>query len=133
MADPMQRDDRRYTYGDFASWPEGERWEPIDGVAYDMSPAPSPRHQVVLGELHAQFHAALRGSPCRPYLAPLDVRLPNGTEEDALVSTVVQPDLAVVCDAAKIDARGCRGAPDLLVEILSPSTAYKDQTAKHEL
>lgn len=133
MADPLRKADRRYTYNDYASWSDEERWELIDGVAYDMSPAPSPRHQSVLGELHAQFHATLRGSPCRAYLAPFDVRLPDGAEEDELVSTVVQPDLLVICDAAKVDTRGCRGAPDLLVEILSPSTAYKDQTAKQEL
>jgi Uma2 family endonuclease len=133
MADPARRDDREYTYGDYLLWPDEERWELIDGVAYDMSPAPSRRHQAILGELHVQFRAAVHGTGCRVYLAPFDVRLPDAEEEDARVRTVVQPDLAVICDAAKLDDAGCRGAPDLVVEILSPSTAYKDQTRKHEL
>ena len=80
-----------------------------------------------------QVRAAVQGTKCRVYLAPLDVRLPDADEEDARVRTVVQPDLVVVCDRAKIDTAGVRGAPDLLVEILSPSTAYKDQTRKLEL
>jgi Uma2 family endonuclease len=133
VADPLQKDDRQYTYADYASWPEGERWELIDGLAYDMSAAPSTRHQVVLGSLHALARAALAGKTCRAYLAPLDVLLPEAGEADGKVRSVVQPDLVVVCDPGKILPKGCRGAPDLLAEILSPSTAYKDQTRKLEL
>jgi Uma2 family endonuclease len=102
-------------------------------VAFDMSPAPLRRHQGILGELYVQFRSAVNGTGCRVYLAPFDVRLPDADEEDAQVRTVVQPDLVVVCDETKLDDAGCRGAPDLVVEILSPSTAYKDQTRKHEL
>lgn len=133
MADPVRRDDRQYTYGDYLSWGDDERWELIDGVAYDMSPAPGRRHQEILGSLYAQVRATVHGTGCRVYLAPFDVRLPDAEEDDARVRTVVQPDLAMVCDRAKLDDAGCRGAPDLVVEILSPSTAYKDQTKKHEL
>lgn len=133
MADPLQKDNRQYTYADYASWPEGERWELIDGLAYDMSAAPSSRHQYVLGSLHALARAALAGTACRAYLAPLDVLLPEAGEADELVRSVVQPDLVVVCDRSKIVDKGCRGAPDLLAEILSPSTAYKDQTRKLDL
>jgi Uma2 family endonuclease len=133
VADPVHRNDRRYTYGEYLAWPGDERWELIDGVAYDMSAAPARRHQDILGALHVQVRAAVRGTKCRTYLAPFDVRLPDDSEEDAQVRTVVEPDLVVVCDPAKLDKAGCRGAPDLLVEILSPSTAYKDQTTKLEL
>jgi Uma2 family endonuclease len=133
MVDPLQKDDRVYTYGDYVTWPEEERWELIDGVAYNMSAAPSTRHQVILGSLHALARQALAGTRCRPYLAPFDVRLPEANEEDDRIKSVVQPDLTVVCDSTKIDKRGCRGAPDLAAEILSPTTAYKDQTRKLDL
>lgn len=134
MADPMRKDDRHYTYADYSVWPPEERWELIDGVAYDMSPAPAPRHQLVLGELYAQFHRSLEGSRCVVFLAPFDVRLPDTPDEpDRDIRSVVQPDLTIVCDRGRIDDRGCRGAPDLAVEILSPSTAYKDQSQKFAL
>jgi Uma2 family endonuclease len=123
-------DDSGYTYRDYLSWPDEERWELIDGVAYCMSPAPAPRHQEHLVELVSQFAAHLRRKPCRVYVAPFDVRLPDGDEADEKIRTVVQPDLVVICDATKIDERGCRGAPDLAIEILSPSTGSKDQVQK---
>jgi Uma2 family endonuclease len=126
-------DARAFTYGDYLTWPDDERWEIIDGVAYCMSPAPTPRHQQQLVEVTRQFANHLSGSPCRVYVAPFDVRLPDADEPDDAVTTVVQPDLAVVCDAARIDARGCRGAPDLVLEILSPSTSAKDQSEKLDL
>jgi Uma2 family endonuclease len=133
VADPLQKDDRPYTYADYASWPDEERWELIDGVAYSMSPAPAPRHQRVLGALYALARAALSGRPCEALLAPLDVLLHEAGEPDSQVRSVVQPDLIVVCDPSKVDKKGCHGAPDLLAEILSPSTAYKDLTRKLEL
>jgi Uma2 family endonuclease len=123
-------DDSVYTYRDYLSWPDEERWELIDGVAYCMSPAPAPIHQEYLGELLAQFVAYLRGKPCRVYGAPFDVRLPDRGEADEEIHTVVQPDLVVICEATKIDERGCRGAPDMAIEILSPSTGSKDQVQK---
>lgn len=115
-----------YSYGDYEKWPEDERWELIDGVPYDMTPAPSRGHQEILGALYLQFAAYLKGKPCRIYLAPFDVRLPEGREEDALIKTVVQPDLTVICDRTKLDDKGCKGAPDLTIEITSPHTAAKD-------
>ena len=119
-----------YTYGDYVNWPDEERWELIDGVAYNMSPAPNRRHQEILGETFRQAADSLVGKPCRAYIAPFDVRLPEADEDDADTTTVVQPDLAVVCDPAKLDDKGCRGAPDFIVEVLSPSTAAKDQIEK---
>jgi len=120
-----------YTYADYLTWPEEERWELIEGTAYAMTPAPTVRHQQILGRLHLQMGQALEDDPCEVLLAPLDVRLPDGASiADEAIRNVVQPDLLVVCDPEKLDSAGCLGAPDLVVEILSPSTAFKDQTAK---
>ena len=123
----------KYTYGDYLTWSDEERWELIDGVPYQMTPAPSRRHQEVLGALHVQFFVALEGKPCKVYLAPFDVRIPAHDEADDLIQTVVQPDLVIVCDQTKLDEKGCKGVPDLLVEILSPATAGKDLKLKLDL
>ncbi len=125
--------EERYSYGDYLAWDDGERWELIDGIAYNMSPAPNRRHQGISMELSAQFHSYLRDKPCKAYHAPFDVRLPEGDEADEETSTVVQPDLVVVCDPDKLDDKGCRGAPDLVVEILSPSTSGRDLKLKFNL
>ncbi|MDP9011555.1 MAG: Uma2 family endonuclease [Pseudomonadota bacterium] len=125
-----QRDALRHTYGDYRHWPEEVRYELVDGIAYLMSPAPSRQHQRLLGELFYQVRGSLEGKPCEAYLAPFDVRLPRGDEADDLIDTVVQPGLLVVCDRDKLDERGMRGAPDWVVEVLSPTTAAHDQTTK---
>jgi Uma2 family endonuclease len=128
-----RRDNEYHTYGDYCSWPDDVRYELIDGVAYAMGPAPVRRHQGILGEVFRQVANILEGSPCRPYIAPFDVRLPKADEIDNHVDTVVQPDLVVICDRAKLDDKGCRGAPDWVVEVLSPSTAGHDQILKRAL
>lgn len=128
-----RRDSEYHTYADYCSWPDDVRYELIDGVAYAMGPAPVRRHQGVLLELARQVANILEGSPCRPYVAPFDVRLPKTDEIDNDVDTVVQPDLVVICDRAKLDDKGCRGAPDWVVEVLSPSTAGHDQILKRAL
>ena len=130
MAHPQTQPSDRYAYGDYLRWPEEERWELIDGVPYSMTPAPSRLHQRLVTGLAVPLGTYLEGKPCELYVAPFDVRLPKGEEEDEAVETVVQPDLVIVCDPAKLDDRGCRGAPDLVVEILSPSTAARDHIAK---
>ena len=122
-----------YTYGDYRQWTGNDRFELIEGHAYAMAPAPARRHQEVLGEVFRQVSNALKGQLCRPFIAPFDVRLPQGDEADDRVDTVVQPDLSVVCDPAKLDAAGCRGAPDWVVEVLSPATAGHDQIVKRAL
>ncbi|MDR0310315.1 MAG: Uma2 family endonuclease, partial [Acidobacteriota bacterium] len=109
--------DERYTYADYASWDTEERYELIDGVPYLMSPAPLRKHQSILFELSGQFRNFLKGKPCKAFAAPFDVRLNADTYDD----TVVQPDLVVICDKLKLDAKGCVGAPDMVIEILSPS------------
>lgn len=128
------RDVERHSYADYLAWPDDVRYELIDGVAYAMGPAPSRRHQEVVLELARQIAAALDGSPCRPYIAPFDVRLPSEAGAgDERIDTVVQPDISVICDRAKLDERGCVGAPDWIVEVLSPTTASHDQIVKRAL
>lgn len=127
---PKPRETDRYTYADYLRWPDDERWELIDGEAYAMTPAPTPNHQTIEAELIRQLASYFLDKPCRVFPAPFDVRLPRDAEADDAVNTVVQPDIAVVCDDAKIDRRGCRGAPDWVIEILSPSTAGHDQVRK---
>ena len=124
------RQEKHYTYADYLTWPDDARYELIDGEAFLMAPAPLIEHQEVAGEVFRQLANQLDGKPCRPYIAPVDVRLPRADEADAAIDTVVQPDVLVVCDPEKIDRRGVRGAPDWVLEVLSPSTAAHDQIAK---
>lgn len=115
----------RYTWSDYRTWPDDEHWEIIDGIAYAMSPAPSTKHQSVAGNLFARILQQLSGKPCRPFIAPTDVRL---SEAD-----VVQPDILVVCDPTKITPTHIEGAPDVVVEVLSPNTSAKDLREKKAL
>jgi Uma2 family endonuclease len=129
-----EKQDERFTYGQYYQWDDGERWELIDGVPYNMTPAPVRRHQGILIRVSSRIETFLRGKPCKAYFAPFDVRLPDFAEQnDSDVPTVVQPDLVVICDDSKLDDRGCRGAPDLVLEILSPSTSRKDVGVKFRL
>lgn len=132
MSQPAPRIDV-FTYGDYRHWPDEERWELIDGQAYAMSPAPTRLHQEFVVELARQIGNALQHHPCRVYVAPFDVRLPRRNEADDQVDTVVQPDVAVICDPRKLDDKGCRGAPDWIIEILSPASATHDQIRKRAL
>ncbi|MDR2134319.1 MAG: Uma2 family endonuclease [Treponema sp.] len=122
MSTAFEKDDDeniRYTYADYLAWETDKRCEIIDGRVYMMS-APSVAHQAISRELLGQFWTFLKGKPCQVFAAPFDVRL--FPKEDGSDDTVVQPDLLVICDRSKIaDGRACRGAPDLVIEILSPS------------
>lgn len=129
---PTKRPDR-YTYREYRSWPSNERWELIHGAAYDMSPAPRRIHQSFVIRIAAQLDRHFRGKPCKPYVAPVDVFLPEANEALDDVRTVVQPDAFVVCDPGKLIDEGVRGAPDFVVEVLSPGTAMKDQSEKRKL
>jgi Uma2 family endonuclease len=135
MAMSLPRKDlSKHTYGDYLRWPEDVRYELIDGEAYLMAPpAPDLAHQDIAGEIFRQVANALEGKPCRAFIAPVDVRLPKGREADESVDTVVQPDVLVVCDDTKLDRRGVRGAPDWVVEVLSPATAGHDQVKKRRI
>ena len=134
MGLPARKYDRTYTYGDYKTWSDDERWELIDGVAWNMSPAPSRTHQAISAELVRQLGNYLLGNPCEMYAAPFDVFFPeSSTQAEDDVTTVVQPDITVVCDQAKLVEKGCFGAPDLVVEILSPYTSKKDLKEKFDL
>ncbi len=131
---PKKKTDHKYTYREYCSWPDDERWELIDGVAYNMSPAPSRRHQEVSFELSGLIREYLKGKECKAYAAPFDVMLPVfPVENENEIDTIVQPDISVICDLLKIIEKGCLGAPDLIVEILSPSTSKKDLNEKFGL
>jgi Uma2 family endonuclease len=127
------KDHDRHSYADYLGWPEDVRYELIDGVAYLMAPAPTVRHQDIAGEIFRQIANALQGTSCRVFIAPVDVRLPKADEADEDIETVVQPDVLVVCDERKISERGVRGAPDFVVEVLSPATAGHDQVKKRRV
>jgi Uma2 family endonuclease len=133
VAIPKRKDQGKYTYKDYLNWPDAERWEIIDGIPYDMSPAPARKHQKVSGELFAAIHNYLRGKACEVYSSPFDVRLPINNEKDEDITSVVQPDISVICDTSKLDDKGCKGSPDLIIEIVSPSTLKKDLKEKFYL
>jgi len=134
MADALEKypDSRKWTYADYKAWElkPGERYEIIYGEAYAMS-APNTAHQEILTELLKQFANFLTGKPCKVYPAPFDVRL--FYEEDESDDTVVQPDITVVCDPEKRGPEGCRGAPDFVAEILSPSNTAIEMQRKFNL
>ncbi len=133
MADPVRAMDARYTYGDYKLWPEDDRWELIGGVAYQMS-APSRKHQALVGVIHGRLFAFLEDKPCKVYVSPFDVLMPElGEASDEDVTNVVQPDVVVFCSRDKLTYAGARGAPDVVFEVLSHSTAKKDLSAKFDL
>ncbi|NLI77973.1 MAG: Uma2 family endonuclease [Candidatus Riflebacteria bacterium] len=122
------------TYGDCLTWPEDERWEIIDGQAFDMTPAPSLDHQRVSRQLCFQIQQQLEGKPCEMFSSPVDLLLPEGEVRDEDIRQVVQPDIVVVCDQEKlVGGTAIRGAPDWIIEILAPSTAGKDHVRKRRL
>ena len=121
-----------FTYAEYKEWEleAGERYELIYGEAFAMA-GPSEQHQAILGGLFNQFYNYLEGKPCKVYPAPFDVRL--FYQEDESDDTVVQPDILIVCEGKKIGPESCRGAPDLVVEILSPSNSAMEMEQKFEL
>ncbi len=123
-----------YSYADYLKWTFDERVEIIKGKIFRMSPGPNRRHQQISASISVMIGNHLNGSPCEMYYAPFDVRLPkNPKDPDSKVFSVVQPDLVVICNPEILDDKGCNGAPDFVIEILSPSTAKKDLSLKHSL
>ena len=122
-----------HTYRDYIRMPDdGNRWEIINGVLHMMA-APGEKHQRAVSNIHGELHAFLKGKRCRVYTAPFDVRLPVYGEIGENVTNVVQPDVLVYCDDSKTDERGGRAAPDLVVEVISPSSAKMDRILKYRL
>jgi Uma2 family endonuclease len=119
-----------FTYADYLEWDDDVRAEIIQGVAYMMAP-PLTVHQRIAGRLFTKLAAFLEGKTCEVFIAPFGVRL--FPQKDKSDDTVVEPDIVVICDPSKIDERGCNGAPDLIIEILSPSNSRKDRFLKYDL
>lgn len=129
----MANEKEKYSYADYQGWDEGERLELIDGEIFVMSPAPSRKHQQVLRELSTAFSIFLRDKDCEAFFAPFDVRLLTENKEEDDITNVVQPDLAIICELEKLDEKGCNGAPDMIIEILSPSSVKLDRWKKYQL
>lgn len=121
-----------YTARDYISWKTDELMELLKGKIFKMTPAPLRRHQKISAKLHL-FLGPFFSQPCEVYYAPLDVYLIHPGEDWKETKNIVQPDLCVICDPEKLHDRGCMGAPDLVVEILSPGTAAKDLGLKRDL
>jgi Uncharacterized protein conserved in cyanobacteria len=133
MGDPTLTPREHFTYRHYKTWPDTERWELIDGRAWALSPAPRMRHQDLIGRLYLMLGIFLKGKSGKVMLSPFDVLFPKGEEPDDEVDTVVQPDLVAFADRSKLTVAGARGAPDLVVEVLSPSTSKKDLSEKYRL
>ncbi len=125
MAFPAEKTLQRYSWHDYKQWPEEEHWQIIDGHAYCMTAAPNIKHQKVTGNLYASIREKLKGKPCTTFIAPTDVVF------DAF--NIVQPDVLVVCDKNRITDANIQGAPDLVIEVVSPSNSFMDKKLKLEL
>jgi Uma2 family endonuclease len=124
---------KSYTYADYFSWKFEERVELIKGKIFKMSPAPNRIHQKLTGAIYMSLGTFLKGRSCEVYVAPFDVRIPRVSKDDKQIITVLQPDVCVICDLSKLDKRGCVGAPDIVVEILSPGNNAKELKNKYDV
>lgn len=121
------------TYADYQTWPDFPRYELFSGEVYAMAPAPSINHQRLAGDIYRQASNTLKNKSCQVFIAPVDVLFPQPNETDEQISTVLQPDVFIVCDAHKVERQAVRGAPDWVVEVLSPGTAARDHIAKRRI
>ena len=124
---------KNYTYADYLKWDFKERVELLLGKVFKMSPAPNSRHQILSIEISGLLWHFLKRKKCRVFSAPFDVRLPHKNTLDEEIITVLQPDICVICDTQKIDKRGCLGAPDIVVEILSPNNNVLELNNKFDI
>ena len=126
---------KKYTYADYLTWQFQERVELIKGFIFKMSPAPNRKHQAISRELFLDIGNFLRKKNCQVFHAPFDVRLPLSKDKikEGKTDTVIQPDITVVCDENKLDKQGCNGAPDLVIEILSPGNSKREMKDKYQL
>lgn len=124
---------KTYSYADYLKWTFEDRLELIKGKIFKMTPAPNLYHQDISAVISGELYSYLRGKPCKVYSAPFDVRLPRTGNVNDKIYTVVQPDICVICDKSKLDKRGCAGAPDIIVEILSPGNNQKELRNKYEV
>ena len=136
-----------YSYADYMRWSFEERIELLKGRLFRMSPAPSTRHQKISNLLSSKITWFLSNDDCNIFVAPFDVRLPISEDldvskkyknkakklPDGKMMTVLQPDICVICDLEKLDERGCVGAPDFIIEILSPGNTQREMKDKFEI
>lgn len=121
-----------YSYADYKTWDDDIRYEIIEGFLYMMSPAPTLEHQDIAGSIYSSFKNQLKNKKCKTYIAPIDVLIDFDTTED-YSKTIVQPDVLVVCDKNKLRSKGIFGAPDLIIEVASPSTIDYDFSIKKQM
>lgn len=125
MVFPAEKNRQMFSWNDYKKWPEDERWQIIDGQAYCMTAAPNIKHQKVTGNLYASIRERLKGKPCTTFIAPTDVVFDD--------YNIVQPDVLVVCDKTRITDANIQGAPDLVIEVISPSNSFMDKKQKLEM
>lgn len=123
----------KYSYADYLNWQVDEMIEIIKGKAFKSAAAPGRIHQKICLKISSTLYLLLQHRSCEVYAAPFDVRLPVKSKKNKDIFTVVQPDICVVCDAGKLDDAGCIGAPDLIIEILSPGNNRKELKNKYEV
>jgi len=128
-AEALHKENTKYTYADYCTWDDEQRYELINGEVYAMSPAPKFVHQDIISKLNTKLFNFLKDRDCKVIPAPLDVRLNADGDDD----TVVQPDIVVICDRSKITEEGCVGSPEMVIEVTSKSTARRDKTTKFDL
>jgi Uma2 family endonuclease len=127
---------KQYSYADYLTWQFAERVELIKGWIYKMSPAPSRAHQVASRIINGEMYNFFKHTSCELFSAPFDVRLLDSKKkkkENQHLFSVVQPDICIICDENKLDEKGCLGAPDLVVEIISSGNSKHDLKTKYEL
>ncbi len=128
--------DGTYSYADYIKWQFDERIELLRGKIARMLPAPNVNHQRVSGNLFVNIYNQLHKRDCQLFSAPFDVRLYNrkkSVKSSQEIYSVVQPDICVVCDSSKLDQQGCNGAPELIIEILSPGNSRREMKDKFDL
>ena len=125
MIFPAEKTSQMFSWNEYKEWPEDERWQIIDGHAFCMTAAPNIRHQKITGNFYRIIGNALAGKPCIPFIAPTDVVFDD--------YNIVQPDVLVVCNKSRITDANIQGAPDMIIEVISPSNSFMDKKLKLEL